>query len=135
MRWVLAAVLGAVLLSVGLGGAPVRAAEEWCDTDPLVPITTPGGATVPVYVTTGALGAVHLPAAVAAAIRYSVRPTADGRGTVVELAVMVADDAFGAGFPARTVVSTGPLATGGIYGRAEGISGVPLRLTFVLATP
>ncbi len=135
MRRVLLMCAGAILLLIGLGSAPVRAAEEWCDTDPLVLIVTPGGAVVPVYVTTGALGTAHQPATVAAVITYSARPTGDALGTIVQLSVAVPDDAFGRGFATRTVASTGPLGTGTIYGRASGASGGPMALTFTLDTP
>lgn len=112
-----------------------NAAEEWCDTDPLVLIQTPGGALVAVYVTNGALGVEHLPAAQAATIGYSARPSANGRDTLVEMTVLVPDDLFGSGFPTRSTVSTGPLATGDIYATASGQSGTVMTMTFKLGVP
>lgn len=117
------------------GAAAPAAAAEWCDTDPLVLIATPGGALVPVYVTTGALGVEHLPAVLAASIAYTAQPVASGTATLVHLEVVVPDDAFDAHFPTRTVASTGPLATGTIYASAEGFSGTRMATTFTLDVP
>src|SRR5919199_2915014 len=80
-------VIAAILISLHcMWGAPVALAAEWCDTDPLVAITTPGGNVVPVYVMVGALGAEHLPAAQVASILYTTasdKATAGGAPTKV----------------------------------------------------
>ena len=129
-RLLLVAVLALVLL-----GPPtaVGASEQWCETDPLVVIDTPGGSRVLVYVTNGALGTEHLPAVLAAHMSYTAQPAEGGRATRVTLDVRIPDDDFGRGFPTRSVVSTGPLKTGRIYAAAGGVSGQPMRMTFTLA--
>jgi hypothetical protein len=119
-----------------LAFAPARvAAAEWCDTDPLVLITTPGGAVVPVYVTNGALGAEHLATVQLAAMTYTTQPTANGRATLVHLDVRIPDDVFASHFATRSVASSGPLATGDIYANASGFSGQTMTLTFTLNVP
>lgn len=134
MRRLFLALLVGLVALVAVAPA-AQAAEEWCDTDPLVLVQTPGGSLVPVYVTNGARGVVHLPAAQMAAITYTVRPIADGRDTLVEMKVLVPDDLFGSGFPTRSTVSTGPLATGEIYATASGQSGTVMAMTFKLGVP
>ena len=84
-----------------------------------------------VYVTDGALGVQHLAAVQAAQISYTTAPTGDG-GTLVHMAVQIADDAFGRHFPTRGAVSSGPFTTGMVYARAGSVSGEPLRMAFKL---
>jgi hypothetical protein len=132
-RLALAFLIAAPLLFV-LASSPVVAAE-WCDTDPLVLIKTPGGTLVPVFVSSGALGAEHLPAVLLASIDYSTQAIAGGGATRVHLDVTVPDDLLGWHFPTRTVASTGPLATGTIYASATGYSGRTMTLTFTLDVP
>ncbi len=124
----------ALLLLAALAG-PVAAGEEWCDTDPLLLITTPAGATVPVYVTSGALGVEHSAAALLATTSYTVQSVQGGRATLVRLSDTVPGDAFAAQFATRVVVSSGPLGTMLVYGRATGYSGQPMVLSFTLAVP
>jgi len=127
-----------LLLSFALLAAfagPVRAGEEWCDTDPLLLIRTPAGATVPVYVTSGGLGLAHTPAVLLATEQYTAQPAQEGRATLVQVSVTVPGDAFDAHFATRAVVSSGPMATGTLYARATGESGQPMAMTFTLAVP
>ena len=134
-RRFLMALIGVCLLAA-LTWAPVTlAGAEWCDTDPLVLVQTPGGATVPVYVTNGALGVEHLPAVLLAAISYTASPTNGGRATLVKMDVVVPDDEFASRFPTRSVASTGPMATGAIYASTTGYSGKVMRLVFKLDVP
>jgi hypothetical protein len=130
-------ILAALTLAIALVAfAPGRvAAAEWCDTDPLVVIQTPGGALVPVYVTSGALGVEHLPAVQLAAISYTTRSVAGGTATRVRIEVVVPDDIFAQQFPTRSVASTGPLGAGAIYDSTSGVSGQTMALTFTLAVP
>jgi hypothetical protein len=122
--------------AIALALAPARAAAaEWCDTDPLVLINTPGGALVPVYVTNGALGAEHLAAVQLANMTYSVQPTANGSATLVHLNVVIPNDVFATHFATRSVASSGPLATGTLYDSASGFSGQAMTLTFTLDVP
>ncbi len=119
---------------VGLpGGVRVaHAGDEWCEVDPAVLITTPGGRLVVVYVTNGALGLEHLVAAQLAAVRHTVQPVEGGRATLVKMDVVVPNDLFGSGFPTKTTVSSGPLKTLTVYASATGTSGSPMRLEFTL---
>ena len=134
MRRVLTAGIVAVLLLCAVVPGAV-AGGKWCDTDPLVLVETPGGALVPVYVTSGALGTEHLGAVLLAAISYTVKPTDSGRATLVQMDVVVPDDAFGSHFETRVTASTGPLATGTIYDTTYGYSGEVMRLVFKLDLP
>lgn len=128
-----------VLLGAFLGpAAPARAAAEWCDTDPLLLIRTPGGQLVPVFILVGAQGAEHLPAAQAASLLATsdaTEATAGGRATRVTVTVVVPNDPFGQGFPTRAAASTGPLGTGTVYATAERVAGAPMTLRFTLAIP
>jgi hypothetical protein len=130
----------AVLLAGPAAAPPVIAAAEWCDTDPLVWVTTPGGAVVPVFVLIGALRREHLPAVLAASARLLNITVAGvtapgGRGTQVVLAVLVEDDAHAAGFPTRATASSRALGRGVVYAHAEGTSGTAMVLTFTLPQP
>ncbi len=132
------ALLVALILLAGLlGPAPPVRAAEWCDTDPLLVITTPGGHVVPVFILVGALGLAHLPAAQAASLlaTSAAEGTAGGRATRVTVTVVVPDDPFGGGFPTRAAASTGPLGTGTVHATAEGTSGAPMTLRFTLDIP
>ena len=123
-------------LAVLLGpAAPAGAGEEWCESDPIVPITTPKGNVVPVYVLTGAQGLEHLPAVLAAQYQYTAASTGGGTGTLVELDVLVPTGATGGPFATRSTASTGPVKTGDILASTAGRSGEPLRLRFELAVP
>ncbi len=132
-------VIAAILISLHwMWGAPVALAAEWCDTDPLVAITTPGGNVVPVYVMVGVLGAEHLPAAQVASILYTTasdKATAGGAATKVELTVLVPDDAFATGFPTRSTASSEPYGTGIVYDSTYGKSGQQMVLKFTLPVP
>ncbi len=127
--------LGLVVAVLAAFVPATRAGIEWCDTDPLVLIETPGGALVPVFVTTGALGTEHLPAVLLARMSYTAQPVEGGTATLVHLDVTVPDDLFGSHFPTRSTASSGPLATGTIYATTSGHSGEVMALTFKLAVP
>lgn len=123
-------------LSLMLGSSPsLSAMEQWCDSDPLVPITTPGGSVVAVYVTNAGRGLEHLPAVAAANISYTVKPVEAGQATLVKVRVVVPGDVFDSHFQTRSTVSTGPLATGTIYATASGYSTEPMDMEFKLPVP
>jgi hypothetical protein len=127
-----------VLLALSGTVAPAKAGAEWCDTDPLVLVQTPGGAIVPVFILVGAQGLEHLPAALAASLlatSHTVETTLGGRATDVTLQVTVPDDLFARGFPTRATVSSGPLGSGKIHAKAEGKSGTTMILRFTLPVP
>src|SRR5688572_14713720 len=115
-------------LALGSAGG-VSAAEQWCETDPLVVIATPSGNLVPVYVTTGAEG-LRLAQAQLAAIEYTVSPAESGRATRVSMTVTVPVALDGVRFATRSVVSTGPLKTGTILASVSGTSGHAMRMEF-----
>ena len=121
-------------LVLGTGGA-ASAAEQWCETDPLVVIATPGGKLVPLYVTTGAEGLLHLTQAQLARIEYSASPSESGRATRVSMTVSVPMGVDGARFATRSVVSTGPLKSGVILASVSGTSGHAMRMEFKLDAP
>jgi hypothetical protein len=131
-RAIVVSLLAAVLL-VG----PARTASavvEWCEVDPLVIIVTPGGNVAAVHVTNYGLGAQNLPAVQAAKIVPSVTPVGSlpSRATDVKIYVAIPNGAGGASFATRSVVSTGPNATGTILATASGQSGQTLVLSFRL---
>ena len=134
MRRCLRAVLLATLL-LAVVVPPTAAGEEWCEADPLVLIVTPGGAWVPVFVTSGAQGSAHLPAVLAATIRSTSKPVESGQATLVKLEVLVPGDLVARSFATRSVASTGPLASGTIYTSAWGVSDQVMQLEFKLAVP
>jgi len=82
VRTALLSILVAVLLVAGLAPG-ASASDGWCDTDPVLLITTPGGSQVPVFVNTGAWGAEHLPAAQIARIGYTATPKGSDKATAV----------------------------------------------------
>ena len=130
-------IVAALLLGI-LAMPAGAAAAEWCDTDPLVLITTPGGNIVPVYVLVSAAGIEHLPAVQVASILYTtvaVAARAGGQATRVTLTVTVPDDAFATGFPTRATASSGPLASGTVYDQTYGTSGRPMTLRFTPPLP
>ena len=55
-RTVAGAALAAVL---AFAGAPAALADDWCSSDPLVKVVTPGGSPQHVHVTVSALGEAH----------------------------------------------------------------------------
>ena len=125
---------GVAALGVGALAPAVAAVEEWCATDPAVPIRTPAGSTVVVHVTNSALGTQHEAALRDAAITTSVK-RARGSGTDVEIHVTVPDDRFASGYPTRAVVSTRPWGAGTVLATAAGKSGRVMKLRFHLDTP
>jgi hypothetical protein len=128
----------AALLLATLAAPAGAGAADWCDTDPLVLITTPGGNVAPVYVLVGAAGLEHLPAVQAASIlstTETVAARAGGQATRVTLTVTVPDDAFAIGFPTRAAASSGPPATGTVYDQTTGSSGQAMVLRFTLPVP
>ena len=128
----------AMLLALSAPPAAVQAGAEWCDTDPLVLIRTPGGQIVPIFVLVGARGIEHLPAAQAASLLATSHTTESARGvraTLVTVTVVVPNDLFARGFPTRAAVSGGPLGSGTLYASTEGESGSPMVLRFTLHVP
>jgi hypothetical protein len=123
----------ACLVRVG-GAHPAAASEVWCESDPVVLVTTPGGHRVPVFVLTGAAGLEHLPQVTAARYSYVAAPACGDAVTQVKLDVVPA--ALGAEtFATRATSSTGPMATGTVLDGATGTSGQPMRLPLTRSVP
>ena len=115
--------------------APTAWADEFCETDPVVTVRTPGGNTVVVHATIGVPTSDHLPAARAATVAQTVEATSDGQGTNVQLEVVVPDDQYATGFPVRVVASSGPFGGGTVYDDEGGQSGKVVKLKFTVNTP
>ena len=130
---------GLVVLALLTGSrGDALAGEQWCETDPLVVISTPKGGLVPVFVTNGAAGIEHLVHAQLAEIRYTTGSVEGGMATLVRMAVTVPSGIGGIGgsrFETSSVVSTGPLKTGTILASAKGMSGQTMHMEFKLSTP
>lgn len=134
MRTALLSILVALLLVAGLAPG-ASASDGWCDTDPVLLITTPGGSHVPVFVNTGAWGAEHLPAAQIARIGYTATSKGNDKATNVTVTVVVPSDAFSPSFATRSGVSTGAFQTGTIYAQTTGYSAQTMTMQFVLPMP
>src|SRR6266542_4059813 len=120
-----------VVLALVIGTrADAGAGEQWCETDPLVVVTTPGGAAVALYVTNGAAGVEQLAAVQLADISYTTLTTDGGSATLVHMTVTVPTGLDGSPYDTSSVVSTGPLKTGVILASVRGSSGLPMRMDF-----
>jgi hypothetical protein len=134
-RFAVAGLLAAVA-TTATSPAAFAGSSEWCDIDPVVLIETPKGNLVPVFNTMGVRGLRYQAAMLAAQVEYTVQPADGGRKTLVKLDVTVPEGPlWGRGFDTRTVISTGPLGTLTILGRAEGRSGRAMRVQFTLDWP
>ena len=133
-RFAVAMVL-ALVPAVTLAPAASAASSEWCDVDPIVVIRTPKGNLVPVFNTMGVQGLQHQPAMLLARVSYTVKPADQGRKTLVTLDVTIPEGLFGRDFATRTTISTGPLGTLKVLGKAQGESGRAMRVQFTLDTP
>ena len=130
MATMLAGAATATMAPVALAGS-----SDWCDLDPIVIIKTPKGSLVPVYNTMGVQGLQHQAAMLVAKVSYTAQPADGGRTTLVKLDVTIPEGLWGRDFATRTVISTGPLGTLKVLGRAEGESGRAMRVQFTLDRP
>jgi hypothetical protein len=124
----IAAALGApaALSSV----ATAHADETWCDLDPPVIITTPGGNVRIVYVTdSGPL--LNVAQLLLPAISYTVHAVPGQNATDVVLSVTVPNGLLGS-FSCHSYVTTGPARTGQTLSSLDGTSGTPIRHRFRL---
>ena len=125
-----AAAMAAALL---WGTVPVASAgDEWCESDPLVLVQTPGGHVVPVHVTNYAQGREHQAAVDAACIETHAEATNGGRATLVTILVIVPGDGSSSTFRTRSVTSSGLSGTGTVYATASGHSSKAMLMRFVL---
>jgi hypothetical protein len=121
----------ALAAALAFAGAPAALADDWCSSDPLVKVVTPGGSPQYVHLTVAALGTSHRQALQGAAIAWAAAPMAGG--TEVTLTVTVPPNASPTAFPMRALVSTKPFGGGAELDRTEGAAGAPLRLVYRLA--
>ena len=124
-----------VLLALAVLAPPASASNTWSDTDPVVLITTPGGHQVSVYVDNGTSPPDHLAAAQLAQMGYSDKSVQSGRATAVTLTSTVACDGTGGTYLTRMIVSSGPYATGTIYGQDYGSCGQVMTTGFTIPVP
>jgi hypothetical protein len=116
--------------AAGLLNAAVRGAaagEDWCDTDPLVKVITPGGSHEFVHLTFSAPSSEYRQSLIAAknSIVWTAVRSADGAGTDVTVISTVPLDGLTA-FATRARVSTQPFGEGTLYSSVLGTAGVPM---------
>jgi hypothetical protein len=114
------------------------AARDWCSTDPAVPLTTPAGNRLVVFLTLGAPGERYLDELARHQLTTTATPTflTDGSaGTRFTLTVLVPDDAKQGQFPTTNIVSSEANAGGTIHARADSTSGQTVRLQVTVAVP
>jgi hypothetical protein len=132
------AALALALLLVGMPAPAAMADEiaEWCEVDPALVVPTPAGRTVVLHVTNHGLGVEHLGAVRQAEISLTARPVgggpAEAEAVLVEVVVAIPLGAGGQAFPTRSVVATGPRATGTVLAAASGASGDAMSMRFRL---
>ena len=136
-RRVFVALCAAALLCATLVST-ASAALGWCRTDPAVPVATPAGNRLVVFLTLGVPGEQYLDELARHQLTVTATPTVrdDGTiGTLVTLAVLVPDDAQHGRFPTTNTISSRANAGGTTYARADGTSGQVVRLQFTVAVP
>lgn len=129
--------LVAAVLAAGILIASPTTAGAWatfCDWDPLVLVVTPSGHIVPVYdsVWTSSLLDLAVPLE-----SYTVSRTYSRSGkpeTLVDMTITVPTGLL-LRYQTTDEVTSGLLGSGTVYARANGYSGTPVHLKFVLATP
>jgi hypothetical protein len=116
-----------------LGAGVAEANDEWCDTDPIRLITTPGGTVVAVYYLTGVKGTLGVVGSLLSHLAVEHTAVPDNGGTKVTLSVTVSKD-LGTR-DTRLTCSSGALGTGTLYGQTYGTTGVAMTLQFRLGVP
>jgi hypothetical protein len=104
---------------------------QWCEHDPPVVVTTPGGSPVVLHVTNYGKGLMHRSAVESATICHASWRAQDGATTDVTISVLIPDDDE-RGFATRTVVSTEPNGAGDVLDTGSGLSGEMMTLQFRL---
>ena len=118
-----------LLFPMLLAAAPVGASGDFCETDPLAVIRTPGGHSVALYVDITAQGLMHQSTLSLASIKYTVAPALGGTATYVYMNVTVPNDAYGSGYATAATVTSGPNKTGTVYGTATGVAGTAMLIS------
>jgi hypothetical protein len=129
--------LVAALLAAGVLLVSPTTAGAWatfCDWDPLVLVVTPSGRIVPVYDSVWTSSPLDLAVPLES---YTVSRTYSRSGKPETLVDMTISVPTGLLFRFQTTdeVTSGLLGSGTVYARANGYSGAPVHLTFVLASP
>ena len=133
MRQLWVAIAASLLLLLGTASGAL-AGETWCDVDPPVVITTPGGNTAVVYVVDGG-PLEHTASLLLPTITYKTQSTQGGRATKVTMTVEVPDDPLGSRYAVTSQAWSGPAQTGTLYASRSGYAGEPLTLQFTLNVP
>lgn len=129
--------LVAAVLAAGILFASSTTAGAWatfCDWDPLVLVVTPSGHIVPVYDSVWTSSLIDLGVPVES---YTVSRTYSRSGkpeTLVDMTISVPTGLL-LRYETTDEVTSGLLGSGTVYARANGYSGAPVHLKFVLATP
>ena len=105
---------------------------QWCEHDPPVVVTTPGGSPVVFHVTNYGKGLMHRSAVESATICHAAWRAQDGASTDVTISVLIPGDDHERHFPTRTVVSTEPNGAGDVLDSGTGQSGEMMTLWFRL---
>ena len=131
-KGVLAALMAAAVLV--FSPTPVGAWFSYCDWDPLVLVVTPAGHIVPVYdsVWTSSLVDLGVPLESYTTSRVYA---ANGRPeTLVDMTIYVPTGLLFR-YSVHDMVTSGLLGSGTVYAQANGTSGSPVHLKFVLLSP
>jgi hypothetical protein len=130
-------VLLAAALAAGVMVASPTSAGAWstfCDWDPVVPIITPAGHVVLLYDSVWTSSPLDLALPLES---HTVSRVYDRRGrpeTLVNVTVSVPTGLLFR-YETMTEVTSGLLGSGTVYARANGYSGTPTHLNFILQTP
>ena len=130
--------LCAVALLCAMPVSTASAGREFCWSDPAVPLTTPAGNRLVVFLTLGAPGERYLDELARHQLTTTAVRTvlADGSaGTLFTLTILVPDDTTHGAFPTTNIVSSEANANGTLHARVNGTSGQTVRLQFTVAVP
>lgn len=130
-------VLIAALLAAGvLVAAPTGAAaySTYCDWDPLVLVVTPAGHVVPVYDSVWTSSLLDLGVPVESTTTSRIYSKQGAPETAVAVTIY-APTGLLFRYATTDEVTSGLLGSGTVYSRANGWSGSPVTLNFILDTP
>jgi hypothetical protein len=115
-----------------LGAGVAEANDEWCDTDPIRLILTPGGTPVAVFYVTGVKGLLGIVGSLLSHLTVEHTAVPDNGGTKVTLSVTVPNGLLGATYDTRLKCTSDLLGSGTVYGQTYGTSGTAMTLQFRL---
>ena len=130
-------VVAAAALAAGILVSSPASAGAWatyCDWDPVVLVVTPSGHIVPVYdsVWTSSVLEPGLPLE-----SYTTSRVYDKHGhpeTAVDMTIYVPTGLL-LHYPVHDMVTSGLLGSGAVYAQADGTSGSPVHLKFIVGEP